>query len=105
MDRIELSILEKACSALAYVDVQAKSNIQVYNAVIRLESRKWIEVDMRVWIYATPAGRAALADYHQTIKDASRAEAKERTVNEQKEMRKNVKSVIRFILDCIIKHF
>ena len=109
MDNLEVQILEKACETFQPVDVGADHDKLALNAVYSLCSRGYLRFYHDCKVDATPAGRAALSEYHETRKNISKHGAKE-----TRKEKRNLKSafliaicsavfgaVVTFILDRI----
>ncbi len=86
MDQIMLDVLERACASRGYIAVNT-DDPGIYHAIVVLQRRGLILVDMALHIRVTSAGIDALAAYHDAMKQASRQKAEEDTKTKRQSSR------------------
>ena len=84
LDADELGIMEKASGGYGPYDVQLRGNAQRYHAAERLAARGWIIVYNDLEVSITPAGRLALQQHHNCMKQISKAEAENKKADRRK---------------------
>ena len=84
LDADELGIMEKASGGFGPFDVQLLGSPQRYHAAERLAARGWIIVYNDLEVSITPAGRLALQQHHNCMKQISKAEAENKKADRRK---------------------
>lgn len=84
LDADELGIMEKASGGFGPFDVQLLGSPQRYHAAERLAAHGWIIVYNDLKVSITPAGRLALQQHHNCMKQISKAEAENKKADRRK---------------------
>lgn len=104
MKQLEMEIWERACASKDEIDVGALHDENIASAIQLLAARGYIEIYLGGNIRATNAGRIALEDYHQRLKDASKQETQQKAQRREDENKRLIGGAVKEVADFVLRH-